>query len=300
MVSPLPCTLLGMNDQHTLLWPLTDGRTLAVEHFGSDSGTPVLFLPSAPGSRLFDPNPPVTAELGVRLLVVDRPGYGRSSSYADGVVPSWNAFADDLGVALEQASLGPLPIIGWSSGGVGALALASRRPDLVSAVGVVASPAPDDEVPWLTDHHRGLIRELRRRPSSAFHTLTSMLAELAAQPDEAVYSIAGGPGDQAVLDDLEAKSSVVDMLREAFRQGARGTAADIIATHVAPWRPDLAAIKVPVRLFYARGDTIVPPDHGAYYRDRLPQGDLCVFDGLGHLCLIPEWRKVLRAVLSGV
>ena len=289
-----------MNDQHTLLWPIGGDRTIAVEQFGSDSGVPVLFLPASPGSRLFDPDPLATSEHGVRLLVVDRPGYGRSSPYPDAAIPGWSAFADDLAGALERERLGPLPVIGWSTGGIGALALADRRPDLVTSLGVVASPAPDDEVPWLTDHHRSLIRELRKRPVAALPTLTAMLAELASRPEEAVYSIAAGSGDQSLLDDPGVRSRVADMVREAFRQGVGGVAADIIATHVAEWRPNLAAIESSARLFYARGDTLTPPPHGAYYRDRLSHSDLRILDGSGHLCVIPEWRRILRAVLSGI
>ena len=142
------------------------GRTLAVEQFGFDSGVPVLFLPASPGSRLFGPDPLATSELGVRLLVVDRPGHSRSSPYPDAAIPGWSAFTDDLAGALEWERLGPLPVIGWSTGGIGALALADRRPDLVTSLGVVASPAPDlaaIEVQFL----RGRGESLRRRSAPA-------------------------------------------------------------------------------------------------------------------------------------
>ena len=55
---------------------LADGRTLAYCEWGNPTGSPVLLVHGAPGSRLLCPDEDATAGAGVRLLTVDRPGYG--------------------------------------------------------------------------------------------------------------------------------------------------------------------------------------------------------------------------------
>lgn len=52
------------------------GRKIAVAEFGAADGPVVLLLHRSPGSRLFDPDPVATAAAGVRLVTMDRPGYG--------------------------------------------------------------------------------------------------------------------------------------------------------------------------------------------------------------------------------
>lgn len=56
---------------------LADGRTLGYAVWGEPEGPPALLFHGSPGSRLFCPDPVATAAAGVRLVTVDRPGYGR-------------------------------------------------------------------------------------------------------------------------------------------------------------------------------------------------------------------------------
>jgi pimeloyl-ACP methyl ester carboxylesterase len=87
----------------------------------------------------------------VRLLVVDRPGYGESTPLPAGTVPTMAGLADDVAAALGSLVVDAVGVVGWSAGGRFALALAATRPDLVRAVAPAATPAPDDEVPWIPD-----------------------------------------------------------------------------------------------------------------------------------------------------
>ena len=121
-----------------LLW-LTDGRQLQFWDGGAPDGRPVVFFPGCPDSRhaAFSAGPVATRE-DVRLIAVNRPGYGASTATASdhlSVTDDVIALADHLGVA-QFATLG------MSLGGPYALACAARHPGRVRAVGVIASPAP--------------------------------------------------------------------------------------------------------------------------------------------------------------
>jgi pimeloyl-ACP methyl ester carboxylesterase len=77
----------------------------------------------------------------LRVLRYDRRGYGRSLPL--GPAASFQTQVDDLQAVLAER---PAVIVGHSLGGVIALALAQRRPDLVTAV--VAYESPMAWMPW--------------------------------------------------------------------------------------------------------------------------------------------------------
>jgi len=67
-----------------------------------------------------------------RLLVPELPGHGGSSALP--AAPSLNAYADRLGIVLEQEGVASAGVVGHSLGGAIALRLSIRRPDAVSAL----------------------------------------------------------------------------------------------------------------------------------------------------------------------
>lgn len=301
-VSPYPIHTRHMTNNTasnpTHLVTLPDSRSLALDETGDPNGAPVVLLSSAPGSRRFDPDPAATEAAGIRLITVDRPGYGASSPLAEGTAPSWGAFADDLAHALGQIGIERTAVAGWSNGGLGALALAARHPALVSAVAVVGTPAPDDDVPWLPDEHRGLIHSLRPDPGSAIATLTPALAELVDDPALAIGSLSRCPANEHLLEQPAVRSALETMLVEAFRPGAVGLATDIVATNVAPPGFALDDVQAPVHLFYGAEDVIVAPAHGAYYASHLANAHLETVADIGHLVLIASWAAILEALAS--
>ena len=118
---------------------LRDGRALAYAEWGDPAGRPVVLFHGAPGSRLLCPDEDATVAAAVRLVTIDRPGYGRSDPDSDLSLLTW---ADDYAELHGLLGLPPCPIVGWSGGGPYALACAVRTPALVSSVGLAASVAP--------------------------------------------------------------------------------------------------------------------------------------------------------------
>ncbi len=120
---------------------LSDGRTLAYAVAGQPDGYPVVAHHGTPGSRLFAAllSAAATAE-GVRLVVPDRPGYGRSSSPPDGW--TWKHWQDDLTELLDAESVDRAGVMGFSGGGPFALAAAHCAwADRLGLVGPVVPPA---------------------------------------------------------------------------------------------------------------------------------------------------------------
>src|SRR5262245_16648968 len=82
---------------------LSDGRRLAFTEWGVPDGRPVIWHPGTPGSRLSCPRPELAAAHGLRLIVVERPGFGRSDAQPGRTVLAWPrdlaSLADHLGLA---------------------------------------------------------------------------------------------------------------------------------------------------------------------------------------------------------
>ena len=284
---------------------LADGRVLAVTDHGPLDAPPVVFLHAAPGSRRFDPDPAATAAAGVRLVTIDRAGYGESTPLADGAVPSVAGHADDVAAVIRALEIDDASVVGWSAGGRIALALAAAHPELVRAVGVVATPAPDDQVPWVQPEHREMSAALRADPASAVATLTEVFASGAdpTDDDEAGDDLTamvtnGGDADGALLADPAIRGRVEAMVGFGFQAGPVGVATDIVADQIVPWGFDVASVGVPVTLVYGEADAVLTPEHARWYADQLVDADVRVVPGAGHLVVVSEWAAILDAVAA--
>ena len=122
--------------------PLPDGRTLSYATGGDPDGVPVVVHHGTPGSRRFGALLSDTAaEVGGRILVPDRPGYGRSSPPPSDW--SWEEWPADLSELLDAESVDRAGALGFSGGGP--FALAAADDDRVTRVGLVSSVVPPAE-----------------------------------------------------------------------------------------------------------------------------------------------------------
>ena len=120
---------------------LPDGRTLGLTRYGSPAHRAVVFHHGFGSSGLeLPPDAALLARLQLQILAPDRPGVGQSSVYRPLTFPS---FADDVVAMLEALEIaGPVGVLGWSVGGVHALALAARHPARVAAVQLLSTCLP--------------------------------------------------------------------------------------------------------------------------------------------------------------
>ena len=273
-----------------------NGRTVSVHDLTPDApaDAPVVLLcHAAPGSGAFDPDPVVTAARGVRLLSLDRPGYGGSEP-VDGLATVGGA-ADDAAALLAEvlpdgATAG---VAGWSAGGRVALALAARRPELVGRVALVGTPAPDEAVPWYGDDNRAMVDALRGRAvPDAVAALTAAFAGFPLDA-EALLDLSGvGKADAAVLTPA-VRARLLASLDAATAQGLAGMVADLAGYTLADWGFTPSQVAADVLLAYGADDERVPPAHGEWYHAQLPSSQLEVWPEVGHLVVVPAWRRVL-------
>lgn len=270
-----------------------DGRVVAVDVTGPEDGPVVVFLHSSPGSRRFDPDPAATAAAGVRLVTIDRPGYGASTAWADDVVPTIAGCADDVAAALDHLDAVEAAVVGWSAGGRSAAGVAARHPDRVRALALVATPSPADDS-WIPPEHHAMLDPLRRDPATATARLAEILGQFLTDAEIAIASNIG-EADQALLDDAAVRARVLAMHDEALRQGTVGVAADIVADQIGEWGFDPASIGAPAHCF-SSDDDFIGPSHGAWWAETMVDSTVHRTTGIGHLLVVTEWSEVLAAM----
>jgi pimeloyl-ACP methyl ester carboxylesterase len=295
-----------------LTFTLRTGRRVGVTTLGDPvAERVVVFCHPAPGSSVFDPDPDESANRGVHIVSLDRPGYGSSDPWPFGTWPSIARAADDIAEYVRDMKRfeGPIGVVrpptigiaGWSAGGRVALAVAARHPDLVDRVAVIATPAPNEEVPWIPPELQKLSDELGKLPAdAALSRLSGMLqgqadAVLAADGEGAVPLdlLGAGPVDEAALRRRGLHDRLGRMLIDAFRQGPVGVAGDILSYTARPWGFDPKDVQAKTLIIAGQADPIAGQPHAAWYQKTIPDARTETVPGVGHLVIAQAWGTVL-------
>jgi len=237
-----------------------------IDDVGDPAGRPVVYLHGGGDSRLSrHPDDSIAAELGVRLLAVDRCGpavRGRTL----------RSCAEDVVAALPAPRFA---VVGWSAGGPHALAVAAVAPERVTRVALVASMPPPDGVGALPGDVRKVMRVARVSPRVAARALESW----GRRPTP--------PTGSALTDDAYGHGRI-----EAFRSGGLWLAREL-AYLGRPWDFELGDVRVPVTLWWGDRDTVCPPSIARDFERRLPNATLRLVDDT-HQILFSRWREILQ------
>ncbi|MFI6644151.1 alpha/beta fold hydrolase [Streptomyces sp. NPDC050504] len=275
-----------------------DGRSLAVEQYGSPHGRPVFLLHGTPGSRLGPaPRPSVLYRLGVRLLAFDRPGYGGSDRLSDRRVGDGAA---DVRTIADALGIRDFAVVGRSGGAPHALACAALMPERVTRAAALVPIAPQDApgLDWfegmtesnVREYHnaavgrRRLTATLGRRSRSITADLAASIAELRDRLPESDRTIVADAGIQSMLERNFA---------EGLRSSADGWVDDVMAFSTG-WGFELADISAPVYLWHGEDDIFAPVQHTRWLAEHIPGSELTVERGAAHFGAL----RVLTRVLS--
>ena len=268
---------------------LPDGRSAQYWLGGSETGPTVLFFHGCPDTRwAARTGEPAAREVGVRLLAVNRQGYGRSA-LADSTHVS--AAADALAVA-DSLGIEPVAVLGMSVGGAYAAACAATNPERVTALGIVNTLPPPDQASPET------VLAMMSRFAPEFADYVAGLAPDDTDDTALVARFLDGlPVEDAGL--LRATTSAADLATSVREALARpdGYLRDAALTF-GPWAFDVTAVRCPTELWYGGADERARPG-GDWLAARIPGARLHVVPGATHLAtLLGSWEEILRTLLD--
>jgi pimeloyl-ACP methyl ester carboxylesterase len=263
----------------------SDGRSLAYTDLGASSSPLVMYFHGAPTSRLdLVPFEDALAAVDVRVVSADRPGYGGSSPQTGRGLEDWPA---DVAALADHLGVQRFAVMGWSSGGPYAVACAALVPGRVASAGVVCG-VTDFGWPGAWDGYLEDESELMRIGEEA-----TAVAWCKAHygHDGSRFMEAGlgelAPADQVVLADAALATALMTTMGEAFRQGVRGYAQDIVVQGRA-WSFDAGAILAPVWVLHGEADTVVPVAHPRHTAEIIPGARLLTRPDQGHISTLTE------------
>ena len=278
---------------------LPDGRRLSYAENGDPKGTPILFFHGTPSSRyLRFPDDSFTGSLGIRLITIDRPGFGLSDHQPNRQLLDWPDDVEALANALE---IDRFAVAGISGGGPYVLTCAYKLPHRITKAGSISGVGPTDveelyddmyperkkavklarSAPWLLKPLIGLTHNPQRNIEKYFQDVF----------DKSCQS------DQEILNRPEIKSLMIKSWLEGTRQGVGGFACDgIIMSH--PWGFNLEDIQVKVLMWHGDADTSTPLVMAEYITSRIPDCQLKVYPGEGHFLLFKKWEEILTSLVS--
>jgi pimeloyl-ACP methyl ester carboxylesterase len=284
-------------DQDPRRVTLPDGRILAVSEFGDPAGYPILWCHGGLSSRTdIELAGDGIAELGIRLVTVDRPGIGESTRQKGRRVTDWPV---DVAAVADAFGIDRFAVSGWSAGGPFALACAAALPDRVVAVATIGGMAPirsradrrelglaldrlfipmSRRAPWLVE---GVLQVVRRsKPARIKQRMLKTLPE----------------PDQVILSPLSPDAAVGATL-SALRHGTGGTVDDYRAFG-GDWGFDLQHVNVPMRCWQGDRDTLLPMAHAQRLVASLRHGDLRVVPDAGHFLFASHAAEVFGTLLA--
>jgi pimeloyl-ACP methyl ester carboxylesterase len=195
-----------------------------VEWYGQPDGEPVFYFHGHPGSRLearFARQ--AAAGAGLRVIALDRPGYGLSDFQPERAITDWPA---DVAEAADLLRIGRFSVAGASGGGPYALACAWRLPGRVTRAAVISGVGPY-RVPGITKgmrwQNRIGFRWGSRWPALARALMRSMHRGITRHPERTIDAIARAmsPADAELIGRPGVREILIASPRRLFRDVQR-------------------------------------------------------------------------------
>jgi pimeloyl-ACP methyl ester carboxylesterase len=221
-----------------------------------------------------------------RVVAADARGHGRSERSPADV--SRDAVVADAAFVVEQLGLGPAVVVGQSVGGLTALSLAARRPDLVRGL-VLVDASPSDGGEGVDAEVSATAEALREWPTR-FGSRAEAHAFFAERFGDGLPAEAWTSGLERVENGWQPRFDV-DVMARTLRD----------ALSVPSWG-EWERISCPTLIVRA-GNGMVEPATAGRMTDRLPSAQLVEIAGAAHdlhLDRPDAWRRALTGFLDSL
>lgn len=246
--------------------PVGGGRALSALVWGSETPELVLLHGSGQNAHTWDT---VALALDRPLVAVDLPGHGHS----DGSGGSAEGDVDDVATALAALAPDAALVVGMSAGGLLALTLSQRAPELVRRLVLVdILPSPD---PGMAKRIHDFIDGPDTFPS--FDELLARTVQF--NPTRSVSSLRRGILHNAV----QLEDGSWQWRHRRHRRASGPEAVEAAAERTAALWDPIEGLRVPLLLVRGMADgSVLTDDQEAELRRRLPSAEVAHVEGAGH------------------
>lgn len=275
---------------------LRDGRKLCYTEYGDSKGKPLFYFHGWPSSRLSGLEADVAAKkLGVRVISVDRPGFGWSDFKENRTLLDW---PNDVCELADKLGIKKFSVMGVSGGGPYASVCAYKIPQRLLSSGIVVGLAPT----WIKGNLDGMSLSYKLSwqsyPKSRFFQKTAALWAYLFYKYlgflSSNYSFMAKEDQKLITKDF--RSGMNQRILDAFNQGIKGPAWDLYL-YTKDWGFDLRDITTKVYLWYGASDRNAPLAMGKYYASQIPGSKLMILDG-GHLSRKKHMEEIIKTLFN--
>lgn len=253
---------------------------------GDPAGHPALYFHGWPSAaNEVWPLHAAAKQNGLRLIAINRPGYGRSTPVRLSSFTSWAEYVEKLVLHLN---LGSIQIIAMSGGTPFGLACAAQLGNKVIGVHVVSGLGPaheNDVLRTLNPGIRALLRIGRNAPFLGRLGLASAGILVRTFPGIPENILPFDPhlssSDLEVLTDRKLKGLMSGIALKAFQQGSFGPWQDGFL-YCRPWNIPFEKIGSHCRFWHGTCDGVTSVYMIEKLTRQIPDAELNVFDGKGH------------------
>jgi pimeloyl-ACP methyl ester carboxylesterase len=276
---------------------LPNGRRLGYATYGDPTGEPILFFPGAPSSRLLHPPEEPSKQLGIRVIVVERPGFGLSDFQPNRRILDW---PEDIRAFSDGLNLDRFAIAGISAGGPYAAACAYKIPQRLTGVAIISSVGPVDVPGGIEEMPR--IRRIGAFVAKRFPLILRPILWLTSNPKrnpERFFQrmLSGNSAiDQEILSRPSIKGMLMKSYLEATRNGLKGFAHEAILLSNS-WGFPLNEISLSVHLWHGEQDANVSLSAARYMADTIPDCHATFLADEGHWLILRHWEEILSGLL---
>lgn len=278
---------------------LKDGRRLGFVEYGDPSGKPVILFHDLWGNRtLRHPDDNILKKLGIRLIGIDRPGYGISSRKQNRTIMD---VVDDTMLLANGLKLHQFAVMGYSAGAPYALACAYRFPQIVTRCAVISSLPPMDDPQGLQAINANYARlfQLARRAESFLRLLMQGFFWLDSrrEPDYYIRELTATMPivDQKIMSNLDL-FHLRRNLWEDIRTNGSDPFVDEMVTLVQSWGFRLQSIQPHVDIWWGESDTFSALMVGKRMAEFIPNGTFHLEKQAGHLIFFSHWQVILESL----
>jgi len=293
-------TMLLNAERTEQTFQLPDGRVLGYAEYGDPHGKPLFYFHGWPSSRIEFAGlhgDEIARQLNIRVIAVDRPGFGLSSYQPRHTFIDW---PQDVSQLADHLGFERFAVLGYSASSPYTLACAYILSDRLTSVGVVSGVAQSFSARGATD---GMPTIMLWTTARIHPRLTWLLFSMMKN------TIANARRDQLPASAKQAMMSEVDFAfirahpyvfaanmnsgAEAMRHGGLGPS-EAAALYWKPWGFRLEDIHMKVHIWHGEDDlNAVFAAHGKVLAEKLPDTEVKFFPGEGHISLIHKYLKTI-------